>query len=89
MPKLDGMGVLREAARDALLARHGYIIMTALHRTETDELLDLRRHLRIDSATKPFDLDHLAVTVAEMAALLHAPDGPASPGKPPRHANDH
>lgn len=72
MPRLDGMGVLRVAATDPLLTRHGYIIMTALHRTESDELHQLRNHLHINSVTKPFDLDNLSATVAAMADFLRA-----------------
>lgn len=90
MPKLDGMGVLRVAATDPLLARHGYIIMTALHRAESDELHQLHNHLHISSVTKPFDLDRLSAAITAMTDRLRAQaDAPAEMEAPESFTSEH
>src|SRR5579875_2583884 len=66
MPRLDGIDVLRRAAQDPRLARHAYIIMTALHRPPPADMPLLNQRLRIVHLAKPFDLGQLSQTIAAL-----------------------
>ena len=80
MPKLGGMGVLREAARDPeLLMRCAFVLVTAnLHTLDASELA-LLDELRVPTVEKPFELDELLAIVAAAAYRITPP----KPGSPP------
>jgi CheY-like chemotaxis protein len=80
MPRLGGMGVLREAAGDPeLQMRNAFVLVTAnLHTLDSKELA-LLDELRVPAVAKPFELDELLAVVAAAAYRI----GPERPGSPP------
>ncbi len=80
MPKLNGMGVLREAARDPeLLLRTAFVLVTANLHILDDAELALLDELRVPAVAKPFELDDLLAVVAAAAYRIT----PHKPGSSP------
>jgi CheY-like chemotaxis protein len=85
LPRLDGVGVLEAIAQDTRqLARHAYIVLTALVRHRFQAAEELCATLGVPLVLKPFDVEELLALVA--AAALRLPSD-ASDGlrKPPPH----
>lgn len=71
MPKLDGIGVLRQVvAEPAEFDRHAYVLITANHQNLSQEALDLLQQLAIPIITKPFNLDDVQAAVDHACASL-------------------
>jgi CheY-like chemotaxis protein len=71
MPNLDGEALLSIVAADAHLAQcHAYIGMTAGPETLTPAVAQLQNQLGVPVLGKPFDLDDLIDTMAQVAAHL-------------------
>jgi two-component system, OmpR family, phosphate regulon response regulator PhoB len=71
MPGIDGMQVLRALHRDsAAVQRHAYLLMTAALDDPPIADLSLPVDVAIDVLRKPFDLDDLLTSVAQMATRL-------------------
>ncbi len=81
MPRMGGMAVLREVARDPeLRARNAFVLVTAnLHTVDAagQALLD---ELSVPAVSKPFELDELLEVVARAAYRVAPRDtgGPSS-----------
>ncbi|MBA3825956.1 MAG: response regulator [Ktedonobacterales bacterium] len=70
MPRLDGLGVLREVQRNAHLHRHVITLLTAGGRTLQNEIVQLMRVLSVDIVWKPFDLKSITLAVTKMEQRL-------------------
>lgn len=71
MPRLDGIGVLREVARDPELAtRYAYILMTTEGADLLRSLQPTLAALAITSVAKPFDIDDVLLAIDEISARL-------------------
>jgi CheY-like chemotaxis protein len=71
LPKLDGIGVLEEVARDERVAnRHCFILLTAVSHYRYRAAEDICATLATPLVLKPFDLDALTGVVAAAAQRL-------------------
>ncbi len=71
MPKLDGAGVLGAVAGDpGLVSRHGFVLMTATHRTLSLAFVNLLNSLSVPILRKPFDIDDLLQVTERVAERL-------------------
>jgi DNA-binding NtrC family response regulator len=62
-----GMGLLEAAEYDALVGRHGFVLVTALWDMLPAPWHNLTCRLQVPVVPKPFDLHHLLATVAQAA----------------------
>lgn len=75
MPRLNGIGVLKAARADPLLAnRHAYILLTARRRVSLP-VAELATTLPLSLIQKPFDLEPLLQAIAQAARRLEAAGG--------------
>jgi CheY-like chemotaxis protein len=73
MPRLDGLSILRIAARKSfqrLGRRRTYILLTARTPAAYAPLSALLKQMRVQVLHKPFDIDQLLQIVANAAATL-------------------
>ncbi len=70
MPRVDGLGVLREVQRHSPLHRHVITLLTAGGRTLQTEMVQLMQALNVDVVWKPFDLKTISLAVAKMEQRL-------------------
>jgi len=70
MPRVDGLGVLREVQQNAPLHRHVITLLTAGGRTLQTEIVQLMHVLNVDIVWKPFDLKTISLAVAKMEMRL-------------------
>ena len=78
MPGMDGIALLETvaAARDGLIRRHAFVLMTArAGRTLPLALATWLQELRVPVLSKPFDLDDLLAVVQYAADRLATPLG--------------
>lgn len=69
MPRLDGIGVLREVAKDRRLSRkHAYVLMTAAQTTLPEAVNNLLPIITF--LPKPFDVETVLETVEEVEHRL-------------------
>ena len=74
MPRMGGDAVLRLVSEgEGSLARHVYILMTALASSLPDDLSQLARSLDVPVLAKPFDIERVLRTVETAKARLDAP----------------
>jgi DNA-binding response OmpR family regulator len=70
MPRVDGLGVLREVYKQKHMHRHVITLLTAGGRTLHNEILQLMHALNVDIVWKPFDLKAINMAVAKMEMRL-------------------
>ncbi len=71
MPRLDGYGVLRAAARDSHLASHAYVLLTAYSNQWPPEFERVWLGVSVLVVPKPFELNTLLDMVAEACKPIH------------------
>lgn len=71
MPHLDGVGMLTKVvANSATQVPHGFILMTASPQTLPSDMSAFGQSLLLRLMPKPFDIDKLLDTVAEVAQQI-------------------
>jgi CheY-like chemotaxis protein len=65
MPRMDGIMMLTEVARQPNLAQHAYLLVTANYDQLPPGSGELLRALAVGMVRKPFDLDLLLLAVAQ------------------------
>lgn len=70
MPRVDGLGVLREVHRTPHMHHHVITLLTAGGRTLQTEIVQLMHTLSVDIVWKPFDLRTISLSVAKMEQRL-------------------
>lgn len=71
MPGMDGYALLHAiAAESPLTTQHAYILMSAMAKTLPLKVVQLLKHLNVDSLSKPFDLEEVLAAVKKAASRL-------------------
>jgi CheY-like chemotaxis protein len=71
MPGMDGYAFLKAiAAESPLTTQHVYILMSATAKTLPLKVVELLRHLKVASISKPFDIDEVLAEVKRAASRL-------------------
>jgi len=72
IPGLNAAGILRAVTAEPRLARHAFLLTTALARQLPDELVQLTHDLQVQVLGKPFTQQDLLAAVASAMERLHA-----------------
>ena len=74
MPRVDGLAVLHEIARDPAHAkRHAFVLMSARRLSHRLIVLRLLQELRVPVVVKPFDIQTILDAVGQAATTLQVP----------------
>lgn len=63
MPRVNGFGVLAAATKDAHLATHAYVLLTAYAQSLPDAINGMLKQLAVPVLDKPFKLDVLLAAI--------------------------